>query len=352
MRILISDITSYKAISVARYLKHNYKQLQIFSLSTNKSAAFLRTRYSDRHFTIRHNPALPNLFVQDILEVIESNRIDLFIPINSAEIDAVLRYKGAFGKTLSYYSDYSVFSLLNEKNKLMSYAASLGIRVPPRYDSLQSARVPFVAKPVKSAGSIGVIYVLNNKDFTRMLDSGRDYSDYIFQEYIQGCGFGYSCFCAQGEIKIGAGHKRLAEFPASGGSSVYRETYHNEEAKRAATILLKSLSWSGFAMFEFKLSFDGKAYLIEVNPRIWGSINQGLQNGTNYFKYLLGNGCRTHKPGMEKRTYLSPLLYISFLQYAIDRKWTPILTFLKQIPTNHADVNFFHDIGGFLSLLV
>ena len=46
--------------------------------------------------------------------------------------------------------------------------------------------------------------------------------------------------------------------------------------------LLKEVPWSGFAMFEFKRTASGELFFIECNPRVWGSIGDGLYRNKNY----------------------------------------------------------------------
>ena len=57
--------------------------------------------------------------------------------------------------------------------------------------------------------------------------------------------------------------------------------------EKIARDLLEHYAWHGVAMVEFKLrTSDKKPVLIEVNPRIWGSINQSVLAGVD-FPYLL-----------------------------------------------------------------
>ena len=103
-------------------------------------------------------------------------------------------------------------------------------------------------------------------------------------------------------------------------------------------------------MFEFKKTKSNELYLIEVNPRIWGSVNQGLQNNCNYFESLLGKG---QMPLRNKacKTFLSPLIYLSIAGYALKGNFLPIYTFLKNMGQNKADVSFVEDPLGWISIL-
>ena len=98
---------------------------------------------------------------------------------------------------------------------------------------------------------------------------------------------------------------------------------------------------------------DGRANLLEVNPRIWGSINQGLQNGVNYFSTLLGDtpkGISTAKG--ETKTYLSPVLFWAFAMYLMRAQFTPLFYFAKNISTNKVDISLTDDSRGWISILL
>ena len=65
-------------------------------------------------------------------------------------------------------------------------------------------------------------------------------------------------------------HRRLQQYPLSGGPSCRCETVWDEEVQRLAaqsTALLTHLGFTGVAMVEFKGD-----HLLEINPRIWGSF--------------------------------------------------------------------------------
>jgi len=113
---------------------------------------------------------------------------------------------------------------------------------------------------------------------------------------------------------------------------------------------LKETNWSGFAMFEFKLTEDNELYLIEVNPRLWGSVNQGLCNGVNYFEQLLGE--KDVPAGRNVNTYFSPFVYLSLLLYIFKGRFFPLCEFVKGIGGNKSDISIFADPKGWFGSLV
>ncbi|NCU33329.1 MAG: ATP-grasp domain-containing protein, partial [Candidatus Moranbacteria bacterium] len=209
--------------------------------------------------------------------LVKKTNADILFPVHSSLIGEILKNKSLFGNTLDYCSDFSIYQILHNKNSLLSLAESIDLRVPKTYKSIKEAQFPFVGKPSDRSASEGVFYFFSEKDIIKYGPLCTD--EYIFQEYINGFGCGYSLYAKEGEIQNAYGHKRIAEHPISGGSSIIRGPFMHKDMQTAVEKILKKTNWTGFAMFEFKMTKEGEIVLIEVNPRIWGSINQGLQNG-------------------------------------------------------------------------
>ncbi|MGB7603851.1 MAG: ATP-grasp domain-containing protein [Lutisporaceae bacterium] len=94
----------------------------------------------------------------------------------------------------------------------------------------------------------------------------------LVQEYISGGGFGVSAvFDADSNPVQVFCHRRIREYPATGGPSCMCESIWDDKLVKYALDLLSELKWQGVAMVEFKGYLDGKIALMEINPRIWGS---------------------------------------------------------------------------------
>lgn len=349
MNIVLTHIKSYKAICIAKYLKTNYKGIKIFGLMERNKKYTIYSKYFDGIIEYNKCDIASNRFTATLNE----KDILLVIPIKNSEMEFWLQNKEELTPLLDYWGGYQSFLLLNNKLKLCELASSLNISVPKVYRSPSELSLDFVIKPINLSSAKGIKYITTEDELNLVRQSFADYSDKILQKYIKGYGIGYSCFCKNGEIVIGYGHKRLAEYPITGGSSVYRTSFVDDRMVNISQQLVKAVNWSGFAMFEFKLTPNNEIYLIEVNPRIWGSINQGLQNGTNYFEPLLGKSTVAKKnPKKEINTYLSPLTYLSFIKYLINFNFKPLITFLNNIFRNRADVSLFDDPKGWFSMVL
>ncbi len=344
MRILLGDISSYKAIVVAKFLKEHYADIEIYTFDSRKFTKYIKTKYSDVHHIVESRD------IDSYIELIQKYKIDHFIPVINKNIKFILKNKERFGDTLKYLGSYEIFEKLNNKKLLMSLAEELNIKIPKTYQNIAEAKYPCVVKPTDMSSSKGVIYIVNQEDLDRVKEKYKSKKNLIVQEYVEGVGVGYSMYVKDGKIVTSYGHKRLSENPISGGSSVYRETFQDSRMEDIATKILASWRWRGFAMFEFKLTANNKLYLIEVNPRIWGSINQGLQNGINYFEEMLGKV--SLKKVSERKSYLSPLFYFVLLKYFLIFDIKHFLVFIKNIKYNRADISILNDPKGFLSLIL
>jgi len=343
MKLLIGDFSSYKAIVLCRYIKKNYHDISVLTYDSRKYTKYIRSKYSDKHFIIDNA-----MIEQELQRLIKENDIDFLFPVINESIPSILENKVSFGKTLDYIGDLKSYHILNDKSVLFEVAKSLDVKVPEKFEDIASARVPFVVKPTNLSSAKGVKYIFSDdeKPVEMNVDSQ------IIQEYVEGAGVGYSFYCKEGEILNGYGHKRLSEYPVSGGSSNYRASYVDERMHEMSSKIVRKISYSGFAMFEFKLTENNELYLLEVNPRIWGSVGQGLANNINYFEGILGTSDRIVKKVKEVNTYLSPLIYVSFFKYMLRFNFKPVFEFISNIFKNKPDVSLIRDPKGYVSVIL
>jgi len=157
-----------------------------------------------------------------------------------------------------------------------------------------------------------------------------------------------------GKIIAGCGHRRRAEWPVSGGSSMVRSYYKHAGMEAVAEKVMRHLQWTGVAMFEFKIESSGNARLIEINPRWWGSLYQSIATGVNLpVISLFPDQSGTTTLREQTITYNSPWHLRSFAHYVLKRgDWKPIVYFLRHYLHAKADVSITRDPLGYLSGLL
>jgi predicted ATP-grasp superfamily ATP-dependent carboligase len=142
-----------------------------------------------------------------------------------------------------------------------------------------------------SSGAVGISYPKNPGDLMEQyLSIHRRFPYPLIQELIprEGPGYGASFLLDEkGEVRASFVHKRLREYPVTGGASTLRESVRSDDIRDMARALLNALDWFGVAMVEFKVDpRDGTPKLMEINPRFWGSLSLAVEAGVN-FPYLL-----------------------------------------------------------------
>ncbi len=94
----------------------------------------------------------------------------------------------------------------------------------------------------------------------------------VVQEYIPGSGLGCSVLASEGEIISYICHRRVREYPVSGGPSSCCDVIERPDLVKYARRLVGTVGLTGLAMLEFKEDAQGKPRLLEVNPRVWGTF--------------------------------------------------------------------------------
>ena len=177
--------------------------------------------------------------------------------------------------------------LLNDKGQVALLADSLDVPVPGSYtpadgEQIESffSRVPLpcVVKPRWGEG-LGLTAALRYtiaQTPEELSESFRAFSELagehpLVQEYLPGDGTGCSVLAKDGKIIRKICHKRVREYPVSGGPSTCCETLSDPRLGEWCTLLTEAVGLNGLAMFEFKTNAEGHPRLLEVNPRVWGS---------------------------------------------------------------------------------
>jgi predicted ATP-grasp superfamily ATP-dependent carboligase len=217
-----------------------------------------------------------------------------------------------------------------DKRCVLLLAQQVGIACPQTFMLHEGERLADVARRIDYPAVIkprlswwlkggnwvsgNVQYAYNADDLTeKYRKSNLLIPDPLVQEKIEGEGQGVFLLIWNGELKAAFCHRRLREKPPWGGVSVYRESIpFDQELVHKSFTLLQTIGWQGPAMVEFKVDRrDGKAKLMEVNGRFWGSLQLAIDAGINFplMFYRLANGeeapCEfNYKVGVKSRWLL------------------------------------------------
>lgn len=301
MSVLVTNASSPKGLAVVQSLGR--KGIEVTTADSERFSPTFFSKYSKHHFLYDPPKKAPDNFLTTILNQIKKKKIDVLMPVNSNETLLIVKNKNKFTPyTKVPFEEYPKMMQLNDKNEVMKIASDLDIRIPKTYNIENTADLekiskafeyPVVIKLRNATSSVGVSYAHSSNEFiTKFKQTIQKFilksTDYpIVQEYIPGTGYGVSMLYNHGDIRAIFTHKRLREYPITGGPSTLRISVRHQEMEKAAMKLLDHVCWHGLAMVEFKLDDrTNEPVLLEVNPRFWGSIYQAIASGVN-FPYLL-----------------------------------------------------------------
>lgn len=181
-----------------------------------------------------------------------------------------------------------------DKARTGDLARALGIRTPRErvVEELAGARATFaefggntVFKSRFEAGRKILRYVKTEDEVAKAFEYVRALSDHgpLVQEYVPGEGWAYFALYWEGRRVRRFMHRRVREWPPSGGTSAAAESVLDApELERAGEALLDALNWHGVAMVEGKRTPDGQFVLMEINAKFWGSHDLALAAGVNF----------------------------------------------------------------------
>jgi len=202
----------------------------------------------------------------------------------AATLNAVSRQRERFARVCDFLiAPAEVLDALNNKETVHQRCGELGIPVPRQYDG-EPDRFPVVLKP-HCGEKLGLKaknrYAVANsaQEYSTKLAAMRKYDPHpIVQRKVEGAGAGASLLLDRDSRLIAAiCHRRIREYPASGGPSTCCESFYDQALIDRAYRLLASFRFVGMAMVEFKGD-----YVLEVNPRVWGSFPMTERAGSPF----------------------------------------------------------------------
>jgi predicted ATP-grasp superfamily ATP-dependent carboligase len=223
------------------------------------------------------------------------------LPIGAKSIELISRYKSEVEKySLIPLADNAKIHICLNKQKTYSFAKQLGINIPKTWyisskkdlrNHIHDIRFPVVIKSNDEIVKDIPMYASNENDLLDILHVwGKNIPEKnnvfcLVQEYIKGVGCGFFALYQEGLLKRIFMHKRIRETPPSGGASCCAMSIFEEDLFEAGKKLLDALVWHGVAMVEFRRAFDtGHLYLMEINPKFWGSLDLAIASGVNFPK--------------------------------------------------------------------
>jgi predicted ATP-grasp superfamily ATP-dependent carboligase len=306
-KILVTDGLNKNTLAILRSIgKSNC--INITSPLSKVLTLGFYSKYCNKVHVIKYNSNDIDSYANKLLDILIKDKYDLLIPVGLTSCLAVTKHKDKFEKlTNIIVPEWNSMQIASNKDRTMSFAKDLGIPIPQttvlysESDLDKIKKYPIVIKSSDESGGF-VEYCNNEKELYEKYVQLKSISstNIIAQEYIIGFGCGFYGVYHNGKMISHFLHKRVKEFPITGGASAVAESYYDERLYNYGKKLCDTLNWNGPIMVEFKYDSQNDDYkLIEINPKLWGSLDLTIEAGINVPDILVNLALYNKEPSSE-----------------------------------------------------
>jgi predicted ATP-grasp superfamily ATP-dependent carboligase len=235
----------------------------------------------------------------DVADAIAAHGVDHVLPLTETAMVRLWAAPGPWTARLFPSTAPWQRALVACKHRLIAYMAARGIAVPrqvaiaPDLDDRARARaieralgLPVVVKAATGASGTRVRIADTHAALVAALAwaracDGRE--EWVAQEFVSGptCLYG-GVYDAGRALRQYAGEK-LEQHPPRVGPAIRMRSVDHAALVDAGARVMRELAWTGFASADFIRRVDGAFVLLEVNPRLWGSVAAATAAGVDVF---------------------------------------------------------------------
>lgn len=216
-------------------------------------------------------------FIDKLNHLIDENKIDFIIPAHDSVVLKLAQNQNRI-KAIVVTSDHLTCEVARSKKKTYEFFKNHPF-VPKMYKTIEGVEFfPVFLKPDVGQGSKGIALARDKKELEFYKNNK---SDLLILEYLPGKEYTIDCFTnKKGELKY-AGRRERKRIKS--GISVNSATLQmDEQTKQIADEINKHLQFRGAWFFQIKEDVNGDYKLLEVAPRIAGTMALYRNKGVNF----------------------------------------------------------------------
>jgi biotin carboxylase len=326
LTVLATSVGTDSFPAVIRALKANTeRELRIIGVDIRSTASGLYL--ADQGYLVPPR-SQPEQLLQRLDAICSAERVQILYPFSTEDQEFFASAMERFtAKGIGIIvSPLTAVQTANDKLRLYEFAHSHGIPCPTfrsvrNWEEFQQAALtlgfpehPFVLKLNRGTGAQGFKVIYPSLDpYQRMLD--RDNRIVTFQEverwlkaiahwpplhlaeYLPGEEYSVDILCDHGEVLSVVTRLRLSTFY---GLALHAQVVNELDVQEVACNLVKELGLCFVVNVQLRRASDGTPKLIEINPRIPGTIGLTLASGVNMpylaLKMSLGESFQAPQP--------------------------------------------------------
>lgn len=326
MRVLVLNCYSRNALAVINAVDPDIEL--VGGAAHSRQKYFLTERFfKSRRLTKIVRYASPQSssedFKEDLILIAKRDGIDLILPTGTDTTNELSRHKKEIeksGTVVVAVEDFDKLDILCDK--WLTYLKALEAGVPaPRTQLLSSPLTlsfPVVIKPRRSFASHGVQFFSRDSDLQDFLSKGDiTRSDYVVQEVVEGTLHDVTGCAQNGRCLSLLSQQRHVSLYDFGGGGIINLTTDDAKLRELGRKLISAMSWNGPFDVEFMQDRNGNHFLLECNPKIWGTTHLTVQAGLNVPQQMIDVFTRKgdlpvasqYEVGLLCRWYFPEILY-------------------------------------------
>uniref|UniRef100_A0A7C5UVV7 ATP-grasp domain-containing protein n=1 Tax=Ignisphaera aggregans TaxID=334771 RepID=A0A7C5UVV7_9CREN len=297
--VVIASIASRKSLAIAKSIKSllNYNIVGVaHTWHPHLFSTVFRKRYLFE--ASRDNEKWPKL----VAYIAYKNGCEAVIPVDFIDFIMFSKYSKLFNEldivvTTPRYEDITIASnrvkIVEHLKHVADFPKQVFIKDSSNVEAIYSLSPPLVVKGLGDSSNPSF-----HSSYETTINEASMRAPCIVQEYVEGHARGYYALSYNGIPIMEFTHQRIVEYlPVGGASLVAKGPIEDPELYALGRRILKELKWSGIIMVETRYSDEhGKHYVLELNPKFWGSIDLPVSLKYHFPVLLL----ISHTHGVEK----------------------------------------------------
>lgn len=270
-KVLVFPCGSEIGLEVYRALKYSKDFELIGGSSVSDHGKFVYDNY------IENIPFVDDKnFIKKINKIINDSKIDLIIPAHDSVVLKLAQHVDEINAVVVSSNLYACEICRSKKKTYELFKDSLP--VPKMYNSIDEVdQFPVFLKPDVGQGAKGTKKVNNYAELKFYTENGND--DLLILEFLPNDEYTIDCFTDfNGNILYCEGRKRSR---ISNGISVGSEAIKNDKFLEFAKIINDELHMNGAWFFQLKERENGEFGLLEIAPRVAGTMEFQRAFGVN-----------------------------------------------------------------------
>lgn len=245
---------------------------------------------------VPHAQDTPVAFVEALVRAARDLEIDAILPGTEASLIALARRRESLPCRVGVPSA-EVVDLATNKGRVLALAAAAGLDTPPSIvatpaelaERAEEISYPVILKPLRTRLEIGnsrLAYYKAHRvaaaDELRAALDGLPGADWVVQPYLEGLLSAIAGVAWKGRLVCAVHQISHRTWPPDVGYSSYAETVEaDRDLESRVASLLEEIGWSGLFQVQFIRGADGRRFLIDFNPRAYGSLALAVHAGAN-----------------------------------------------------------------------